>query len=191
MHLHKHLSQSNYRQNTAQHHTNSIPSSTMLFNLSTVKALSLASILATAQASPMGSADNDLDRRIVGNEAQSILCITPGNKKCGLWVSYTNGQTRQTVKFETGGTIGCSIDLLRKHTNSAGFWADLNFVGSAGLNIGFNPTNSEIALGQPTFHNNDQTHLNARCFNEFGWTDSVDASQSTESFWGDLSKKLF
>lgn len=164
----------------------------MLFNLSTIQALSLASMLAIAQASPVASTDNnDLDRRIIGNEATSLLCITPGDKKCGLWVSYTNGKTRQSVKYESGGTTGCAFGLLRKHTNNAGFWADLNFIGSAGLNIGYNPTNSDIALGKSSWSNNNQAHLNARCLNEFGWRDNVDTSKSTESFWGDLSKKLF
>ncbi|KAJ2981844.1 hypothetical protein NQ176_g1771 [Zarea fungicola] len=168
----------------------------MLLSLSTVKALGLASVLAFGTASPVGLPEHgepvsDLDRRILGNDAQSLLCITPGDRKCGLWVSYTNGQTRQSVKYESGGTTACAFNLLRKHTNNAGFWANLNFLGSAGMNIGYNPTGSSIALGKATWSVNGQAHLNARCLNEFGWKDNVDTSKSSETFWGNLGKKLY
>lgn len=168
----------------------------MLLSLSTVKALGLASVLAFGTASPIDLPEqvepvSDLDQRILGNEATSLLCVTPSNSKCGLWVSYTNGKTRQSVKYETGGTTACAYQLLRKHTNNAGFWANLNFLGSAGLNIGYNPTGSSIALGKADWSRNDQAHLNARCLNEFGWRDNVDNSKSSEAFWGNLGKKLF
>ncbi|KAJ3497838.1 hypothetical protein NLG97_g1595 [Lecanicillium saksenae] len=165
----------------------------MLFNLSTVKALGIASVLGTALGSPMGNSDAvaTLDRRIVGNEAETLLCVAVGNSKCGLWVTYTNGQSRQTVKYESGGTTGCAFGLLQKHTNDAGFWADLNIFGSAGMNIGYNPTGASIALGKSTWSSEDQSYLQGRCLNEFGWKDTIDTSKSTDAFYGDMSQKLF
>ncbi|KAJ2974780.1 hypothetical protein NQ176_g5874 [Zarea fungicola] len=168
----------------------------MYFNLSTIKAIGIAAILGSALANPVGDLDtrasvSELESRIAGNEASALLCITPGNKKCGLFVTYTNGPSRQSVRTQSGGTVACAVQMLRKHTNGAGFWANINAIGNAGLNIGYNPTNQKMNLGKATWSRNDQAYLRGRCQNEFGWSDVLDTSQSTESFYGDLPKKLF
>lgn len=87
----------------------------------------------------------------------------------------------------------CSIQLLRKHTNDNGFWVNINFIGSAGANIGYDPTGRSIALGVATWSSSDQEHLEARCLNEFGWGPGevdVDAG-SGESAWFDMDQKLY
>lgn len=174
----------------------------MLFNVSATKALSLITFLGAAQAAALPrpidlitssttTTTTQLESRIAGNEASSLLCFTVGNKKCGIAVTYTNGQTRQTVRYQTGGTYACAYQALQKHTNDAGFWADLDIFGTAGMHIGFNSKNTEIALGKATSSSNGQQYMNGRCQNEFGFTEGVDTGKSGEAYWGDLEKKLY
>lgn len=167
----------------------------MLFNLSTVSAVGLASIVGLTQAMAVGQPGNgnmaQLDRKDIAINAAALICITPGSKKCGYSVTYTNGQKRETVNYQTGGQLACSVEMLRKHTNSDGFWANLNFIGSAGMNIGYNPSGQSIALGDADSTSNDAAHLKARCGNELGWNDDVDTDQSGESTWGNLNQKLY
>lgn len=165
--------------------------------------LGLAAILSVAQAAALPTESTDaapvvveeddfgaLEARIVGNEANALLCVTPTTSKCGLYVTYTNGARRETVQWQSGGLTACSVVLTRKHTNGAGFWANLNFFGSPGMNIGYDGTGRQIALGSATTVVRDQGFLNSRCQSVFGWGD-VDASKSTQSFWGDLGTKLY
>lgn len=157
------------------------------------EALSIVAAFAVTQAAAQPSADastgTEIESRIVGNEVNSLLCITPNNGKCGLYVTYTNGQRRETVKFQSGGLL-CSVVMLRKHTNGAGFWADVNVIGRAGLNVGFNPTGKQMSLGDAGITVTDQKYLNSRCKSEFGW-DGVDTSKSSLAFWGNLGTKLY
>jgi hypothetical protein len=132
-----------------------------------------------------------LEARIPGNEASFLLCNTPGSGKCGIFATYTNGQTRQSVSYQTGGSTACALQFLQKHTNGAGFWVDLNIFGSTrGVNIGYNPTGRSISLGTATSSNNNQAYLNGRCQNEFGFG-NIDTSNSAESFYGNLGTKIY
>ncbi|KAL6706351.1 hypothetical protein ACN47E_005641 [Coniothyrium glycines] len=163
-----------------------------------MKTFILTGVIAISQAAAMAvpepkdvSLDHALEARIVGNEASFLLCNTPGSGKCGIFATYTNGQSRQSVSYQTGGTTKCSYEFLQKHTNGAGFWVDLNIFGSSrGANIGYNPTGKSISLGTATSSSNGQTYLNGRCQNEFGWG-NIDTSNSGESFWGNLATKLY
>lgn len=170
----------------------------MLAKSSIIKALSFATFLSLGEAAALPepvdlaiTTFSHLQSRILGNEASSLICVTPDDKKCGIYMTYTNGQKRETVKYQTGGRIACAFQMLRKKTNENGFWADLEFFGTAGFHIGFNPTRQEIALGDATFSNNNQDRLNGRCRNEFGWTESVDVAKSGEAFWGNLDRNLY
>lgn len=138
-----------------------------------------------------------IEARIVGNEASVLLCDQPftGNQgvsgKCGIFATYTNGQTRQSVSYQTGGQNLCAFEELQKHTNSAGFWVDINIFGSSkGANIGYNPTGKSISLGTATSSSSDQAYLNGRCLNEFGWS-GVNTDTSSEAFFANLGTKLY
>lgn len=105
-------------------------------------------------------------------------------------VTYSIGQIRQTVKFQTGGFTTCAYQELRTHTNEAEFWANAIIIGSTGLNIGYNPTGKSIRLGKASPSSRDQTYLDGRCRNEFGWG-GVDPGSSGESNWWDIAVNLF
>lgn len=163
----------------------------MLLKFSALKALSLASIIGAAFSSPIDEATSKLDRRIVGNDAVSLICQSPNSEQCGLWVSYTNGKTRQSISVQSGGFYGCTYELLRKHTNNDGFWAEIKLWGGAGLNIGFNSRGTQMAVGDATWSSNDFEYLKRRCLNEFDWKYEIDTSASGESFFQGLWEELY
>jgi hypothetical protein len=148
-------------------------------------AATLPILLASASsAAPAKEKRND------AYQSSVLLCVTPGNGKCGISATYTDGQRRETVHYQTGGTTACAYELLRKHSNSAGFYVDINAIGSAGAHIGYNPTGKDISLGNADHTSDDQQYLNARCQAELGFG-NVDRSSSVENFWGNLATDLF
>jgi hypothetical protein len=94
----------------------------------------IAALASSAAATPLPSSDGNvtaLEARIPDNDAQSILCFTASNSKCGVWFSYAHAGRRESTNYQTGGTLACSVELLRKHCNSAGFCSD---IGTANTN---------------------------------------------------------
>lgn len=166
--------------------------------------LGLSAILSAAQAAALPAdaavVENEaavtnvdfesLQARIAGSEANALLCITPSSSKCGLYITYTNGQRRETVQWESGGLTSCAFSMTRKHTNGNGFWGNLDVFGTPGMHIGFNPTGKQIALGKSPSVIQDQNFLNARCQSVFKFG-NVDAAKSTQSYWPDLGINLY
>ncbi|CAK7274001.1 hypothetical protein SEPCBS57363_005938 [Sporothrix epigloea] len=173
-----------------------------LFNL-----LPLALMASTAFSNPVPEVTNttELDARILGNDATYLICITD-DFRCGFFATYTNGQTRQTVKWTTGNPSSsnpqvfesnedwCTFSAYRKHTNDAGFWynADFHFHG-ASHTIGYNPTGKSINLGPATWGSRDADYLNGRCLNEFGGEYKPISTNwnSAELNWQSLGEELY
>ncbi|CAK7275285.1 hypothetical protein SEPCBS119000_006616 [Sporothrix epigloea] len=170
------------------------------------KALPLALMLSTAFAGPVPetSSTSDVEKRIVGNEATFLVCVTT-DWRCGYFSTYTNGEARQTVKWTTGNKSTnlkvvssnqdwCLYEAYRKHTNDAGYWfnADMHWKGVSHT-IGFDPTGNSIKLGDATWGSTDQAYLNGRCENEFGsdYASVAPDYGSGELNWTDLSDKLY
>ncbi|KAJ2983073.1 hypothetical protein NQ176_g958 [Zarea fungicola] len=154
-------------------------------------AVSLAALsIAQAAALPAAAEENinHVAREIPA--VQSVLCITPQTKKCGLYVSYTNGARTENVQTESGGLTGCAVDLYKKHTNGDGFWADVNIVHSAGLNIGYNPTGRSLTLGAATSAVQNPDAISLQCQSIFGFT-SIDQSQSGWNYWSGFNPQLY
>ncbi|CAK7267431.1 hypothetical protein SEPCBS57363_002589 [Sporothrix epigloea] len=179
----------------------------MLPTLNLVKALPLALMLSTALANPVPEANSTAkaEKRIIGNDSTWLICVN-GVWQCGFYATYTNGDTRQTVKWTTGNPTSsnpkvmqsnqdwCVISGYRKHTNDAGFWsnADIHWKG-ASHTIGYDPTGNSIDLGNPTSQSTDHDYLNGRCLNEFGGDFSNVAPEygSGELFWSDIGSTLY
>ncbi|KAJ2983202.1 hypothetical protein NQ176_g866 [Zarea fungicola] len=121
---------------------------------------------------------------------QAVLCITPNQKQCGLYVSYTNGQKTETVQTSSGGGIGCAYELLRKHVNHDGFWANLNFFGSEGLNIGYNPTGRSINLPPATITVVNTDEIALQCENIFH-IKGIDIDQSAWYYYANFNTQLY
>lgn len=190
LHLAQHFTARFFKPIFQEHNSLSLSSPNMKLSI-------LASLMATSQALALALPTPDTNStsliipRIIGNEASVLLCVQPNSKKCGIFATYTNTATRQSVKYETGGQTYCAYQFLQKHTNSAGFWVDLDIFGSSkGANIGYNPTGRKITLGKATSSSSSQSYLDGRCGNEFGWR-GVDTGSSGESFFGDLGTKLY
>ncbi|CAK7567723.1 MAG: hypothetical protein SEPTF4163_005691 [Sporothrix epigloea] len=179
----------------------------MFSTLNLVKALPFALMLSTALASPVpdASSGSDLGERTIGNDATFLFCVTP-DWECGIFATYTNGDTRQTVSWATGNpTVSnaqvaesnqdwCLLEMYRKHTNDAGFWLNLDFHWEgASHTIGYNPTGDSIDLGAASWSSTDGDYLNGRCLNEFGSDFSgVDPDYgSAELTWNDLNQTLY
>lgn len=154
-------------------------------------AFSLAS-LSISQAAALPAAGKE-PVNLVAREipaVESFLCITVGTKKCGLYVSYTNGVKTENVQTESGGLGGCTVDLYRRHTNRDGFWANVNIAHKAGLNIGYSPTGRTLSLGAATATVNNPGALSLACQNIFGFT-SIDQSQSGWNYWAGFNPQLY
>lgn len=131
---------------------------------------------------------------VIANEATFMICeyinnAAPNKNVCGIFASYTNEKVRQTVKATSAGSVGCSYTLLKKHTNSAGFWVNADIIGSnAGANIGYNPTGKSINLNSRAAKSttgtsaNDAAYLKGRCANEFEDLFKAGAPQVTQSY---------
>ncbi|CAK7567719.1 MAG: hypothetical protein SEPTF4163_005687 [Sporothrix epigloea] len=170
----------------------------MFASLNLVKALPFALMLSTALANPVPETNSTAkaEKRIVGNEATYLFCVSPDHN-CGFFATYTNGETRQTVSWTTGKYATddeCLLAKYQKHTNDAGFWLNINFHwNNPRYYIGYNPTSKIIYLGDATWTLSDQDYLNGRCQNEFGdefSTADLD-SGSKELYWGDLGQPLY
>lgn len=176
---------------------NSSQAETMHLNLFASKALCLTTLLGLTQAAALPEpvhADitpNQLEARIAGNEAIALYCYLPNDKRCGIWVSYTNGQTRRSVSFQATGANACRSQMGQRHTND-GFWsqASSNF-GAPVVRIGYNPSRSTLDLAISSRGSNDHGYVNARCANEFHWGETVAQGKSVEYYFPNLRKKLF
>ncbi|CAK7567720.1 MAG: hypothetical protein SEPTF4163_005688 [Sporothrix epigloea] len=171
-----------------------------------VKAMPLALMLSTALANPVpdASSGSDIGKRRIGNDATFLYCVTPDHE-CGIFATYTNGDTRQTVSWKTGNPTSdaqvvesnqdsCLLEMYKKHTNDAGFWLNLDFHWDATSHtIGYNPTGDSIVLGDASWSSTDSNYLNGRCMNEFGSEFSSVATDygSVELNWTDLGQTLY
>ncbi|KAJ2983695.1 hypothetical protein NQ176_g510 [Zarea fungicola] len=121
---------------------------------------------------------------------QAVLCITPNEKQCGLYVSYTNGKRSESVQTSSGGGRGCSFELLRKQTNHDGFWANLNFFGSSGLSIGYSQTGRSIKLGAATLSVENHDKLALQCENIFD-IKGIDVDLSGWYYYANFNTQLY
>ncbi|KAH6647958.1 hypothetical protein BKA67DRAFT_579046 [Truncatella angustata] len=166
----------------------------MFSNTITLKTALLATLAATAQAAAVPQSDNKAEKRgIPDNNASILTCFRLNDASCGMTASYTNGQERQTVSYGNSGTVGCAISMLNEHSNDAGFWVNVDIVGSTpGGNIGWKPNGNKIELGKATTSNEDADYITKRCQEEFTWGNGkVDTSKSGESYWNELDTKLY
>ncbi|CAK7267429.1 hypothetical protein SEPCBS57363_002588 [Sporothrix epigloea] len=182
----------------------------MFSTLNFVKAMPLALMLSTALANPVPetSPGSDLGKRMIGNDATVLYCVT-ADYQSGVLATYTNGDTRQTVSWKTGNptTTNAQVvesnqdwllyELYRKHTNDAGFWLNIDYHSAgASFTIGYNPTGASNDLGnagKASSKSTDHDYLNGRCLNEFGsdFSDVAVEYGSSELFWNDLDQKLY
>ncbi|CAK7272320.1 hypothetical protein SEPCBS119000_005060 [Sporothrix epigloea] len=165
-------------------------------------ALLLALMMGTAFSSPVPEAtsETDLEKRITGNDATYLLCVT-ADYRCAFYATYTNGQTRETVKWTSGNRGSnaqvaesnqdlCVYEGYRKHTNNDGFWFNADLTKKT---IGYNPTGKQIKLGGASWKSTDPNYINGRCFNEFGNDYKIVATDygSAELTWNNLGQKLY
>ncbi|CAK7273546.1 hypothetical protein SEPCBS119000_005713 [Sporothrix epigloea] len=177
----------------------------MFFTLHPLKALPLALMLSTALANPVPETlESSIDKRIIGNDATYLHCVAQ-DYQCGFFATYTNGQTRETVKWTIGSPAStgtspdtnqdlCQVNGFIKQTNSDGFWLNRDLKGlHVRFTIGYNPTGKKIKFGQESWKSTDQDYLNGRCENEFGseFANVLTDHQSEELTWNDLSTKLY
>lgn len=69
--------------------------------------------------------------------------------RAGMWFRFSAISVNQTqyVDFHTSGPLTWVLrKVVQLHTNSDGFWEDLNAVHDAGMNIGYHPTNKRFNL---------------------------------------------
>ncbi|KAF2111629.1 hypothetical protein BDV96DRAFT_173666 [Lophiotrema nucula] len=166
--------------------------STMMAPLSISKALCLIGLLGSVTAAPTearsptlsgASAESlDLDtRQNPANQNAGVLICESKQGGCGYEVTYNSGGSSQTVTFSSQGNL-CAVRFFQKHTNSAGFYADLDAIGSnPGITIGYNPTGRKITLGSPNNVIEDPVTLQSLCNQALGWSTSsntVDVANS-------------
>ncbi|CAK7275287.1 hypothetical protein SEPCBS119000_006617 [Sporothrix epigloea] len=173
-----------------------------MFSIQLLKALPLALMLSSAFAKPVPETSvSAVDKRVIGNDATYLHCVT-ADHRCGFFATYTNGQTRETVKWTLGSSDStpeanqdlCQLEGLKKHTNDDGFWLNRDFHWKGvSFTIGYDPTGKSIKFGDATWKSMDQDYLNGRCENEFGgdFANVLIDHQSEELNWTDLIEKLY
>lgn len=124
------------------------------------------------------------------NIAASLICND--GSKCGYYYEFNGEHGLQELRISSGGTTACAQAGLAKHTNSAGFWANIDTFGSCvGVSVGYNPTGKSDCLGKASWSSNDNSYLQERCRNEFGgdWSKLV-TGNSGESTWDNVADIL-